>query len=122
MADANCIRHRKQRPLLDLCGGGSLGIVTSTTIHLFPVSQVCAIYLFYPVDEAQDVFGCYRTWIADAPDGLTLSVLIMNFPPIPYLLEFLRGQSFALVRGCYSVAPSPMGKYSCVIGASGSCR
>jgi FAD/FMN-containing dehydrogenase len=82
-------------------GGGSLGIVTGLTIRLFPVTQVYAGNLFYPIDMAQDVFRHYRAWIADAPDELTSSVLVMNFPPIPDLPEFLRGQSFALVRGCY---------------------
>lgn len=82
-------------------GGGSLGIVTSMTIRLFPVSQVYAGNLFYPIEMAQDVFRHYRAWIASAPDELTSSVLVMNFPPIPDLPEFLRGQSFAMVRGCY---------------------
>ncbi len=82
-------------------GGGSLGIVTSMTIRLFSVTQVYAGNLFYPASMAQEVFRHYRAWIADAPDELTSSVLIMNFPPIPDLPDFLRGQSFALVRGCY---------------------
>ncbi len=82
-------------------GGGSLGIVTSLTIRLFPVTQVYAGNLFYPASMAQDVFRHYRDWIVDVPDELTSSVLVMNFPPIPDLPEFLRGQSFAIVRGCY---------------------
>jgi len=82
-------------------GGGSLGIITSMTIRLFPVSQVVAGNLFYPAAMAKDVFRRYRNWIANAPDDLTSSVLIMNFPPIPQLPEFLRGQSFTIVRGCY---------------------
>jgi FAD/FMN-containing dehydrogenase len=82
-------------------GGGSLGVITSMMIRLFPVSQVYAGNLFYPASMAKDVFRHYRAWIANAPDELTSSVLIMNFPPIPQLPEFLRGQSFVLVRGCY---------------------
>lgn len=82
-------------------GGGSLGIVTAMTIRLYPVTQVYAGNLFYPAAMAGDVFRHYRTWIASAPDELTSSVLIMNFPPIPEIPDFLRGQSFAIVRGCY---------------------
>jgi FAD/FMN-containing dehydrogenase len=82
-------------------GGGSLGVITSMTIRLFPVTEVYAGNLFYPAEQAADVFRHYRAWIANAPDELTSSVLIMNFPPIPALPEFLRGQSFAIVRGCY---------------------
>lgn len=82
-------------------GGGSLGIITSLTIRLFPVAEVYAGNLFYPADMARDVFRHYRSWIATAPDELTSSVLVMNFPPFPELPEFLRGRSFAIVRGCY---------------------
>jgi len=82
-------------------GGGSLGIVTSMTIRLFPVTQVYAGNLFYPVAQAGEVFRHYRAWIAGAPDELTTSVLVMNFPPIPEMPEMIRGQSFAIVRGCY---------------------
>jgi hypothetical protein len=83
-------------------GGGSLGIVTALTIRLFPVTEVYAGNLYYPAHMAQEVFHHYRAWIANAPDELTSSVLVMNYPPIPELPDFLRGQSFAIVRGCYA--------------------
>ena len=82
-------------------GGGSLGVIASMTVRLFPVSRVYAGNLFYPVSLAKDVFRRYRDWIVDAPDELTTSVLVMNFPPIPHLPDILRGQTFVMVRGCY---------------------
>jgi FAD/FMN-containing dehydrogenase len=82
-------------------GGGGLGIVTGMEIKLYPVTTVYGGNLFYPIELARDVLVRYRDWIAAAPDELTSSVLIMNFPPIPEVPEFLRGQSFAMVRGCY---------------------
>jgi FAD binding domain len=82
-------------------GGGSLGIVSSMTARLFPVTRVYAGNLYYAAGMAVEVFRRYRDWIAAAPDSLTSSVLIMNFPPLPELPEFLRGQTYAVVRGCY---------------------
>jgi FAD/FMN-containing dehydrogenase len=82
-------------------GGGGLGIVTQMEINLFPVTTVYGGNLFYPIELAKEVFVRYRDWVASAPDELTSSVLIMNFPPIPEIPAFLRGQSFAMVRGCY---------------------
>jgi len=38
----------------------------------------------------------------DAPNELTSAVVIMNYPPMPALPEFLRGKSFVQVRGCYA--------------------
>jgi FAD/FMN-containing dehydrogenase len=82
-------------------GGGSLGIVTGMTIRLFPVDTVYAGNLVYPAHLARQVFRHYRAWIADAPDELTTSVLVMNYPPVPQIPELLRGQTFVQVRGCH---------------------
>jgi hypothetical protein len=86
-------------------GGGSLGIVTGMEIQLYPVTTVYGGNLLYPIELARDVFMRYREWIVSVPDELTSSVLIMNYPPIPEIPGILRGQSFAMVRGCYCGTP-----------------
>lgn len=83
-------------------GGGSFGIITGMEIKLYPVSTVYGGNLFYPISLAKEVYARYRNWIASAPDELTSSIVIMNFPPIPEIPDFLRGQSFVIVRGLYS--------------------
>ncbi len=82
-------------------GGGALGVVTAMTVRLFPVKEVYAGNLYYPVAMARDVFRRYRSWVADVPEDLTSSVLVMNFPAVPGLPDALRGQSFVIVRGCF---------------------
>jgi hypothetical protein len=82
-------------------GGGSFGVITGMEVQLYPVTTVYAGNLMYPIDAAREVFAHYREWAADAPDELTSSIVIMNFPPIPAVPEFLRGQSVVIVRGCY---------------------
>lgn len=82
-------------------GGGNFGVVTGMEIRLYPVTQVYAGNLLYPIDQAKAVFTRYREWIHSAPDELTSSIVIMNYPPIPQIPEFLRGKSYAIVRGCY---------------------
>ncbi len=83
-------------------GGGNYAIVTAMEIRLFPVDQVYGGNIFYPIDQAKAVFQRYREWIADLPDEMTSSVLIMNFPPSPMVPDAVRGQSFVIVRGCYA--------------------
>ncbi|MFT3890065.1 MAG: FAD-binding oxidoreductase [Anaerolineales bacterium] len=83
-------------------GGGNFGVVTGMEIRLYPVTTVYGGNLFYPIHKAKEVYAHYRRWIANAPDELTSSVVLMNFPPVPALPDFLRGQSFVIVRGCYS--------------------
>lgn len=84
-------------------GGGTFGVVTSMEIELYPVSTVYAGNLLYPVEMAAEVIARYRTWVVEGIDEhLTSAVLIMNFPPLDIVPEPIRGQSFVIVRGCWS--------------------
>lgn len=82
-------------------GGGSLGVVTGMEIRLYPVTSVYAGNLIYPVEMATRVLEYYRDWIIYAPDELTSSIVIMNFPQIPEIPDIIRGKSTVMVRGCY---------------------
>ncbi|MCB9078871.1 MAG: FAD-binding oxidoreductase [Anaerolineaceae bacterium] len=83
-------------------GGGSLAIVTGMEIKLYPVTTVYGGNLFYSIEQAKAVISHYREWLPTVPDELTSSVVIMNFPPIPEMPDFLRGQSFVMIRGAYT--------------------
>lgn len=83
-------------------GAGTLGVVTSMEIDLFPVETVYAGNLFYPIEIAREVLARWRDWVADADRNLTSSVGIMHFPPIDLVPEPFRGRSFVIVRGCWS--------------------
>jgi len=82
-------------------GGGNFGIVTGMEIKLYPVTTLYGGNLFYPVESANEVFARFGEWTKNTPEELTSSVLLMNFPPIPDLPDFLRGKSFVMVRGAY---------------------
>jgi FAD/FMN-containing dehydrogenase len=83
-------------------GAGSLAVVTAMEIGLFPVTEVYGGNLFYPADMALEVAARYAEWIAAAPEELTSSLALMNMPPLEMVPDFLRGRSFAIVRGCHS--------------------
>lgn len=87
-------------------GGGNFGVITGMEIKLYPVTTVYGGSLIYPAEHAKAVFTRYRDWIASAPDDLTTSIAIMNFPPIPAVPEFLRGRSAVMVNGCYAGDPA----------------
>lgn len=82
-------------------GGGNFGIVTGMEIRLYPVTEVYGGNLIYPIELAHAVFARYRGWIADMPEEMTSSVVLMNYPPLPQLPPILRGRSVVMVRGCY---------------------
>lgn len=82
-------------------GGGGLGVITGMEVRLYPVTEFYGGNLYYPIDQAPAVFTRYREWIAAAPDELTSSIVIMNYPPLPFFPEPLRGKSIAQIRGAY---------------------
>lgn len=102
--EVHCDRFEQPEVFWALKGGGagSLGIVTSMEIELYPVDTVYAGNLLYPVEMAAEVMTRWRDWVAGVGDELTSSVLVMNFPPFDFVPEPIRGRSFVIVRGCWS--------------------
>lgn len=86
-------------------GGSSLGVVTEITLDLAPVATVVAGNLFFPREDAHAVFEHYLDWTASAPEELTSAFTITAFPPLEIVPEQLRGQTFAIVRGCWCGDP-----------------
>jgi hypothetical protein len=81
-------------------GAGSLGVVTGMEVALYPVTSVYGGSLFYPAALAGEVLARWRDRISTVPDELTSAVALVNFPPLDIVPPLLRGQSFAVVRGC----------------------
>ncbi|MDT4893540.1 MAG: hypothetical protein QOE97_2575 [Pseudonocardiales bacterium] len=79
-------------------GGGSFAVVTALTFRLFPIEEVHAGVLFFPLERAAEVLHAYREWVQDVPDSVTSVGRLLRFPPLPDLPDFLRGQSFAVVE------------------------
>ena len=82
-------------------GGGSFGIVTAIEFNLFPITEVYAGILWFPVDRATEVLKAWRAWTDGAPDELTSVGRILQFPPIPEIPEPVRGQSFVVVQAIF---------------------
>ena len=86
-------------------GGGAFGIVTAIEFNLFPIAEVYAGILWYPVDRATEVLNAWRAWTTDLPDEMTSVGRILQFPPIPEIPEPIRGQSFVVVEAIWSGEP-----------------
>ncbi|MGH3936598.1 MAG: FAD-binding oxidoreductase [Pseudonocardiaceae bacterium] len=79
-------------------GGGSFGVVTALEFSLFPISEVYAGALFWPIDAAHEVLHTWRQWTATVPEEVTSVGRLLRFPPLPDLPEHLRGRSFAAIE------------------------
>jgi FAD binding domain-containing protein/berberine-like enzyme len=82
-------------------GGGSFGVVTALEFRLYPITEVHAGVLFFPLERAGEVLRAWRRWIEDVPDDVTSVGRFLQFPPIPEIPEPLRGGSFVVVEATY---------------------
>jgi FAD/FMN-containing dehydrogenase len=79
-------------------GGGSVGVVTALEMRLYPVRELYAGALFFPIRRAAQVLHAWRAWTGTVPDEVTSLGRILRLPPLPEIPESLRGRAFALVE------------------------
>ncbi|HZN88363.1 MAG TPA: FAD-binding oxidoreductase [Thermoleophilaceae bacterium] len=87
-------------------GGGAFGVVTAMEFELFPIEQVYAGFVAWPVERAGDVAHAYREWAATVPEEMTSQLRFLNLPPFPELPEPLRGASLVDVLGAFIGDPA----------------
>jgi hypothetical protein len=86
-------------------GGGSFGIVTAIEFNLFPIEEVYAGILWYPVERSAEVLKAWRDWTEHLPDEMTSVGRILQLPPIPEIPEPVRGKSFVIVEAIWLGEP-----------------
>ena len=79
-------------------GGSDFGIVTALEFGLYPIAEVHAGALFFPLERAAEVLHAWRDWTEGLPASVTTVGRVLRFPPMPDLRPFLSGQSFAVVE------------------------
>ena len=79
-------------------GGGNFGVVTAIEFALFPLTEVYAGILWFPIDRAAEVLAEWRAWTDGLPDETTSVGRILQLPPIDAIPEPVRGKSFVVVE------------------------
>ncbi|MEZ3160437.1 FAD-binding protein [Microbacterium sp. BWT-B31] len=79
-------------------GGGGFGVVTALEFELFPLREVIAGALFWPIDDAQPVLRAWREWVEELPDTVTSVSRVLRLPPLPEIPEPLRGRAFVVIE------------------------
>ena len=83
-------------------GGGNYGVVTALEFDLFAVPELYAGALFFPFERASEVMHAWHELVsAGLPDEITTVARVYQFPPVPFLPEFIRGKSFTAVQAAY---------------------
>jgi hypothetical protein len=79
-------------------GGGSFGIVTAIETRLYPVAEVYAGWLIFPMERADEVLNAWRDWTDTVPDEVTSVGRLLQVPPLPDIPEPLRGRRLVVVE------------------------
>jgi FAD/FMN-containing dehydrogenase len=86
-------------------GGGSFGVVTAIEFKLYPVTDVYAGVLFFPLERGAEILRAWRRWVDTVPDEVTSVGRFLQLPPIPEIPEPLRGGSFVIVEAASLLGP-----------------
>ena len=78
-----------------------MGVVTALEMRLYPVGELYAGDLFFPIARAAEVLHAWREWTATVPDEVTSLAHLLRLPPLPELPEPLRGRAFAIIEAAY---------------------
>jgi FAD/FMN-containing dehydrogenase len=88
-------------------GGGNFGVVTRFTFRLHPVGpNVLSGLIVYPIAEAKAVLQQYRDFAAQAPEELTVWVVMRQAPPLPFLPKEVHGQAILALALIYAGDPT----------------
>jgi FAD/FMN-containing dehydrogenase len=84
--------------------GGTLGVVTSLDLELFPVRDVFGGMVAYPMEQARELTAAYREWNRDLPPEVTSALVFLRMPPLPDVPEPFAGKEIVLVAACVNAA------------------
>jgi FAD/FMN-containing dehydrogenase len=82
-------------------GGGNYGVVTAMEFRVFPVDELYAGMLLWPVEDAARVYKAWRDWTETAPDEVTSMARMIKFPPFPDVPEPLQGRHMMVVSAAF---------------------
>lgn len=80
-------------------GGGNFGVVTAIEFKLHRTPAVYAGAMFWPVEQAAEVFERWSEMLPQLPDEITSAARVLAFPPLDDVPEFLRGRKMAVIDG-----------------------
>ena len=84
-------------------GGGNFGVVTSFEFNLHPLGpQVLSGLVVHPFEKAGELLPEFRRIANEAPDELTIWVVMRKAPPLPFIPSEWHGKEVLIFAACYS--------------------
>ena len=105
-------------------GSGNFGVVTSFEFRLHPVGpELLSGLLVFPFAQAKSVLQQYDKFHRQAPDDLTVWVVLRQAPPLPFLPAAVHGKEVVVLAVLYAGDPkrgeemiAPLRKFGTPVG------
>jgi FAD/FMN-containing dehydrogenase len=82
-------------------GNGNFGVVTAIEFAVYPVAELYAGALFFPLERAGEVLHAWAAIAPGLPEELMTWTTLLRFPDAPEVPEPVRGGSFAVFMGAF---------------------
>jgi FAD/FMN-containing dehydrogenase len=82
-------------------GNGNFGVVTAIEFEVYPVPELYAGAMFFPLERAPEVLHAWHELLPHLPDELMSWANLMRFPDLPDVPEPVRGRSFTVVMAAF---------------------
>jgi FAD/FMN-containing dehydrogenase len=82
-------------------GSGNVAAVTALELRLFPIPEIVAGVLFWPIERAREILATWRRWVDTAPVECESIGRMLQLPDLPFLPEQVRGRSFVMVEAAF---------------------
>ncbi|MBE2315647.1 FAD-binding oxidoreductase [Solirubrobacter sp. CPCC 204708] len=82
-------------------GGGSFGVVTAIEFEVQPLDRLYAGAMFFELDRAGDMLHTWHELLPEFPEELMSWASVIHFPPAPFVPEFARGRSLAIIMAAH---------------------
>jgi FAD/FMN-containing dehydrogenase len=88
-------------------GGGNFGVVTRFEYNMQEAGpDMLSGLIVYPFSEAKSILMQYRDFAANAPEELSVWVVMRQAPPLPFLPESVHGKEVVVLALCYNGDPA----------------
>ena len=82
-------------------GGGNFGVVTAIEFAVYPVKELYAGAMFFPLERASEVLHAWNGLLPVLPEELMTWASLLRFPDLPEVPDAVRGGSYAVVMGAF---------------------
>ena len=82
-------------------GSGNFGAVTALECELFPITEIYAGCLFWPIERAVEILEAWRSWSDTVPEECTSLGRLLKLPDLPFIPDHLKSRDFVLVEPAF---------------------